>query len=216
MAAQLDATTTPAPTRRRKRAECEPRILEAARAIFAEQGYDGATTREIARRATVSETLLFRYFGSKAALFDRILFAPVSGLMSSFLITHSARDIDEDPVASTRDFLNALLAFADAHRTLLAAYAARTMTGGDGASGMTGLTGFYELAAGQVQRMHAVRGGKPDVAPDLAVRLSLGMVIAPILFEPWLFPEGPPTRSELVEGLARLLVNANLGRSAGQ
>lgn len=45
------------------------RILEAARALFAEAGYDGASVREIAAAAAVDPALVIRYFGSKEQLF---------------------------------------------------------------------------------------------------------------------------------------------------
>ena len=41
------------------------RILEAARALFAEAGYDGASVREIAAAAAVDPALVIRNFGSK-------------------------------------------------------------------------------------------------------------------------------------------------------
>jgi AcrR family transcriptional regulator len=44
------------------------RLLQAALELLAERGYRGATTREIARRARVSEVTLFRHFGRKEAL----------------------------------------------------------------------------------------------------------------------------------------------------
>ncbi|MDD7925083.1 TetR/AcrR family transcriptional regulator [Actinomycetospora chibensis] len=46
-------------------------LLEAAAATFAARGFAQTTTRMIADEAGVSETLLYRHFGSKAALFDR-------------------------------------------------------------------------------------------------------------------------------------------------
>lgn len=45
------------------------RIVEAARAVFGEKGYEAAGTREIAQRAGVNVALINRYFGSKAGLF---------------------------------------------------------------------------------------------------------------------------------------------------
>jgi AcrR family transcriptional regulator len=44
-------------------------ILEAARALFAERGYEGATVRDVAARAVVDPALVIRYFGNKEALF---------------------------------------------------------------------------------------------------------------------------------------------------
>ena len=45
------------------------KILEAAAHLFARQGYHATSTREIARRAEVSENTLFRYFARKEELF---------------------------------------------------------------------------------------------------------------------------------------------------
>ena len=49
------------------------RILDAARKVFGEYGFRGATTRRIAQEAGVNEVTLFRTFGSKAALIAEAL-----------------------------------------------------------------------------------------------------------------------------------------------
>ena len=48
-------------------------LLRAALELISERGYLGATTREIARRADVTEITLFRHFGSKERLFEEVL-----------------------------------------------------------------------------------------------------------------------------------------------
>jgi AcrR family transcriptional regulator len=52
-------------------------ILGAARASFAEHGYDRATIRGIAARAAVDPALVIHYFGSKDALFAEALELPM-------------------------------------------------------------------------------------------------------------------------------------------
>ncbi len=49
------------------------RILDAAKRVYAQHGFRGATTRLIAIEADVNEVTLFRTFGSKAALFEQLL-----------------------------------------------------------------------------------------------------------------------------------------------
>jgi len=44
-------------------------IIDAALELFAEKGFSGTRTREIARRADISETLIFQHFKSKEALY---------------------------------------------------------------------------------------------------------------------------------------------------
>src|ERR1700758_4409222 len=44
-------------------------VLDAALVEFAERGYEGASTEDIARRAGISQPYLFRLFGTKKELF---------------------------------------------------------------------------------------------------------------------------------------------------
>ena len=55
--------------RRRDAARTRSALLAAAKDLFGDRGYDGATLRDIGERAGVDPTLIARYFGSKAALF---------------------------------------------------------------------------------------------------------------------------------------------------
>jgi AcrR family transcriptional regulator len=48
-------------------------ILAAATAVFADRGFSGATTQQIAKAAGVSEPLLYRHFPSKLALHKAVL-----------------------------------------------------------------------------------------------------------------------------------------------
>lgn len=58
--------------RRRLSAEARERaIVEEAVSFFAEVGFDG-DTRELARRVGVTQSLIFKYFPSKAALIERV------------------------------------------------------------------------------------------------------------------------------------------------
>ncbi len=53
--------------------DTEERLLQAALDLISKRGYSGACTRDIARRAGVSELTLFRHFGTKERLFERML-----------------------------------------------------------------------------------------------------------------------------------------------
>jgi len=58
-----------AQTERKSKEVRREEILDAATAVFAEQGYHGASTEEIARRAGISQPYIFRLFGTKKDLF---------------------------------------------------------------------------------------------------------------------------------------------------
>jgi AcrR family transcriptional regulator len=61
------------PLRRRDTNRTKMRILEAAKDLFAAQGYAQAGLREIAAQAGVAVSLLPQHFGSKADLFEAAL-----------------------------------------------------------------------------------------------------------------------------------------------
>ena len=48
-------------------------ILHGSMQLFAQKGFRGTTTREIARRLHISEALMFKYFPSKEALYRAII-----------------------------------------------------------------------------------------------------------------------------------------------
>lgn len=59
------------PTQERSKQRLE-RILEAADQVFAEVGYDAATTEQIAERAGSSIGSLYQFFPNKTALFEAL------------------------------------------------------------------------------------------------------------------------------------------------
>lgn len=71
---------SPAPRRRRGRrpggADTRAALLDAARAEFADRGFDGATVRAIADRAGVDAAMVNHWFGGKEALFTAALDFP--------------------------------------------------------------------------------------------------------------------------------------------
>jgi AcrR family transcriptional regulator len=72
------------------------RILEAGLQVFAEQGFEPATTKEIAERAGVNQGLIYFYFESKADLFLTVL-DHYAQLALAQLDFRSAKASDEPP-----------------------------------------------------------------------------------------------------------------------
>ena len=64
------ATTTPVRVPARDR---RLQIMEAAKELFARQGLEGTTTKEIAARARVNEAIIFRHFPTKEDLYWAII-----------------------------------------------------------------------------------------------------------------------------------------------
>jgi AcrR family transcriptional regulator len=62
----------------RSKLSCEERraaIINAVRRVFAEKGFHGTTTRELAEAAGVSEALLFKHFPNKEVLYSAMMFS---------------------------------------------------------------------------------------------------------------------------------------------
>ena len=81
---ELIKTGSTAHTRRERRVTARrAQILEAAEAVFAAKGYHGATTREIAQAADVSEGTLYNYFANKRDLFIGLMASHTDELVES-------------------------------------------------------------------------------------------------------------------------------------
>jgi len=72
-----------APLQRGKHAKDQRQraLIEAATAVFAERGYDAATTREVAEKAGCSEGLIHRYFMGKHGLLLAIMQSKAAGVV---------------------------------------------------------------------------------------------------------------------------------------
>lgn len=189
--------------RRRPQHEIKQRIEEAARTLFTTRGYAATTTRDIALRADVSETLLFRHYGSKAALFDHIVFDPFEALATRFL-----GDETPSPAGDPEVIIEQFIGFLDTHRPLLTTLAVKGLEDTEderAAARLSAMRRHYEDAAEWVRRECERRGIDAPVKPELAVRLTFGMVLASSLFSEWLFPDGAPSRSTIVKALDRMI-----------
>ena len=69
--------------------------MEAARALFARQGYTATTTRQIADAAGLRQPSLFHYFGRKVDIFLRILEAAIEPELR-FIAAESERTLRPD------------------------------------------------------------------------------------------------------------------------
>ena len=68
-----DTTDPPVGRGKHDKEQRQAALRAAATAVFAEKGYDCATTREVAERAACAEGLIHRYFGGKRGLLLDVL-----------------------------------------------------------------------------------------------------------------------------------------------
>lgn len=86
-----------APTRRaQSKLRTRHKVLDAARALFIERGYEAATVRDIARRAGMSTGAVFANFQDKSDLFDAVVvddYERVAELMREAANAHANADV---------------------------------------------------------------------------------------------------------------------------
>jgi AcrR family transcriptional regulator len=93
------------------------RLFDATLAVFAERGYAGTTTREIAERAGVNEVTIFRRHSSKAALVNAALARALAA--TPFAGLEVSQDVTVDLLALVAAFAATTRALGGAVMTLL-------------------------------------------------------------------------------------------------
>jgi len=153
-------------------------ILDAACGLFARQGFSGATTRQIAERAHITEALIFRHFSNKEDLYWAVLEDKCQRKKQLHLKLAAANDngaapdemfasIAEDILRRNSEdtTLTRLLLFSALDNHRLAHRFFRTY-----------ILDYYGILAGRIRKL-VKRGAFRRVNPLLAARGFLGMLI---------------------------------------
>jgi AcrR family transcriptional regulator len=97
------------PTRNRMTAaERREQLIEIARTVFAERGFDGASVEEIAARAEVSKPVVYEHFGGKEGLYAVVVDREVRqllGMMREALTAGSPRVLLEQAALALLDYI---------------------------------------------------------------------------------------------------------------
>ena len=102
--------------------EKQRKIYESALDIFAEKGFSGTSTGEIAKKAGVAEGLIFKHFKNKKTLFQKVAFMVVEKTILPLTVQRTEKILAED-YTDLRIFLNLFynerLDFIKKHKTFL-------------------------------------------------------------------------------------------------
>jgi AcrR family transcriptional regulator len=208
------ADTDAASGARRARGSARPALLAAAREVFQQRGYAGATTREIAQRAGASEPLVFRYFGSKANLFRLAVVQPFDEFIDQFSQDWTNREDHVSPDSPAREFVRwlyrHLLDNRQAVVTLMTAYEHEH----DLDINLTGAQTMLDRLAAVVEHETRLRGWTASNVP-VATRVIVGMVAASALAKDWLFAGDLDTHEDdIVDEMLTFIVNGFTRASA--
>ena len=89
-------------------AERREQLIEVARGLFAERGYDGASVEEIAARSEVSKPVVYEHFGGKEGLYAVVVDREVRKLldmMRAALTAGNPRELLEQATCSLLDYI---------------------------------------------------------------------------------------------------------------
>jgi TetR/AcrR family transcriptional regulator len=208
-----------APDARRTRPSADPtraRILAAALDLFADRSFEGATTREIAQRAGVSQPSLNYHFRTK----DDLWRAAVDQLFTELGATMRAR-LDGlrgvDRVTTAKLMIRDFIAFSAAHPQLHRIITQESKGDGGRIDWLvdTHVRPLYELTTGMFARL-AEDGAVPDIPAPFLYYILTGA--GPTIFV--LAPECrrlagfDPLAPDAVETHADAVIDLLFGRSA--
>src|SRR3989475_13101616 len=152
-------------------------ILEVATRLFARQGYQGTTTKQISDHARVNEALVFRHFPSKEELYWAVIERKISSACPRERLRENLEIGGDDLVIFARlaaeilerrandQTLSRLLLFSALENHRLSHHFFRTY-----------VAEYYDMLADFIRKRIA-EGRFRDVDPLLAARGFLGMVI---------------------------------------
>ncbi len=150
-------------------------LIAAAASLFARKGFNGTTTREIAKSAGVSEALVFKHFPTKRALYGAILEERVTVTDLLVTIEQSATQRDDRQVFT---LIAGYRIRPDVDSTLLRLLLFSALEGHELSDMFFGRHHkvLYEYLAGYIKRRIA-EGAFRGVDPLLAARAFIGMVV---------------------------------------
>jgi TetR/AcrR family transcriptional regulator len=159
-------------------------ILDAAETLFARQGFDPTTIKEIGAEAKLNPALLYYYFGSKEELYKAVLQRIVTGLVST---GGQVMEAAPAPADAIRALIAAQVEFMLA-RPAIPKLIVREMIDHDAHHAETVI---LQMAAGLFQRLcDLIEGGqragvfRADVEPRFAAVSTISQVVYFITYRP--------------------------------
>jgi AcrR family transcriptional regulator len=180
------------------------RILDAAKRVYEQHGFRGATTRLIAIEAGVNEVTIFRTFGSKAALFEALMQNHVSQSPIPPL-----PDNPDDPAGDLTEWVTAVLGHMRVNRALIRTSfgeieerpeAAISMCEGPNCAGM--------LLTDYVLRLQSLGLADPDGDIPTAVAMLMSSMFGDAISRDVMPNTFPQPESEAPERYVRVFMRA--------
>jgi len=180
--------------------ERRQQLLDVARSLFAEKGFDGASVEEIAHRANVSKPVVYEHFGGKEGVYAVVVDREMHYLLSQMT---SALEEDAHPRLLLERAAFALLDYvegsADGFRILVRASPVASATGT--------FSSLLNDIASQVENILGVRFSASGYEPKLAALYSQALVGMVALTGQWWLDVRKPRKEDVAAHLVNLCWN---------
>jgi AcrR family transcriptional regulator len=162
--------------RKTKGARTAERVLDVAENLFAIQGYDGTSLRQIAERAGIREPGLYNHFASKQALYEAVLYRALNPMAQA--LSHHM-----DNASSLREYTDLPAVITDlllAHPQMAALFQ-RAMQGDSTSIGNQLVNGWLEKLFNQgMSNLDAFGGlsasGRSSTEPQQRATLAINLI----------------------------------------
>ena len=177
-------------------------IVTAAAALFAADGFNGASVADIAERCEMSKSLVYHYYESKEDILYDVMISHVRALEAAAADAMASADGPEQRLRDLAQLFMALyVGAADRHKVLL--------------NDLDRLpkTKRAEIVAVQRGLIESVRGLLVQIEPELAKRSGAGIAAAMLFFGMinWTHTWFDPAGAVSADALAEMAVNLTLG-----
>lgn len=180
--------------------ERRQQLLDVARSLFAEKGFDGASVEEIAHRANVSKPVVYEHFGGKegvyAVVVDREMHYLLSQMTTALAEQAHPRLLLERAAVALLDYVEGS---ADGFRILVRASPVASSTGT--------FSSLLNDIASQVEDILGVQFSSSGYDPKLAALYSQALVGMVALTGQWWLDSRKPRKAEVAAHLVNLSWN---------
>lgn len=213
--------TAPMTRTRRSPAELRTVLIASAEDGFSREGYGQVTLKDIAKNAGVAESVLYRHFPSKAALFREAVLEPLLTVLQSFSdATTRYSDYALDNRSLMRLVVGSLLDELGEHRAAL-----RSISAAEDDLDAEDREALHAALADVLTRISTIartendrRGTlEPGLGVEMNARFLVAAMISLVVHDEWILRGLPrqPERSELLEHLVEIMLRASGATEAG-
>lgn len=179
--------------------ERRQQLLDVARELFAEKGFDGASIEEIAHRAEVSKPVVYEHFGGKEGIYAVVVDREMQYLLDTIVSALSAghpRALLEQAACALLDYIESS---TDGFRILVRDSPVPSTTGT--------FSSLLNDIASQVEHIFGLQFSAKGYDPKLAPLYSQALVGLVALTGQWWLEVRKPKKDEVAAHLVNLAWN---------